>query len=121
MTLTKQQIIDAPVNGLQSVHVPEWGGNVYLKPPSQADFESFLASVPKDAKGNYEEGGLPARFVILCATDENGVRLFSDDDFDTVNAFPAKVVSKLQKSCQDLCGIDEMVEAMVGKSETTGS
>ena len=110
--LTRQSIIEANDIGTGKISVPEWGGDVYVKSPSIRERDILGAysrkylEVVTDKKGEpvLDENKNPKlRFIqseeaekafsdfrlykvgfSLC--DENGARLFSDEDIETILA-----------------------------------
>lgn len=108
--LDKKAIIEANDIGMGKINVPEWGGDVYVKSPSIRErdilggYSRKYLEIEKDKKGDpvLDENKNPKlKFVggeeaekafqdyrlfrvgfSLC--DENGKRLFSDDEIETI-------------------------------------
>jgi hypothetical protein len=56
------------------------------------------------------------RLIAKCLVDDNGLRLFSDDEYEIVAEWPASVTVKLFEVCSRLCGLDEDDKEMVAKN-----
>ncbi|WP_442765102.1 hypothetical protein [Sulfurospirillum cavolei] len=110
--LDRQSIIDAADISTGKINVPEWGGEVYVKSPSIRErdilggYTRKYLEVVKDKKGEPvldESGNTKVKFIqseeaekafsafrlykvgfSLC--DENGKRLFGDEEIETVLA-----------------------------------
>ena len=75
MTLTREQIL-ASRKGRKPVllEVPEWGGEVYVRVLSAADQMVLSDGVePKE---------MAIKVILHCLVDEDGERIFGDDDVD---------------------------------------
>lgn len=76
--LTRDQILEADDLARKAVSVPQWGGTVYVRTMTGAERDAFEVSIV--APGAEKYVNLRARVVALCAVDEAGRRLFSDED-----------------------------------------
>lgn len=56
---------------------------------------------------NRDTRGLRAKVVMYAACDENGDRLFGDDDFDRVSSLPSPVLTELFDAAADLNGLTD--------------
>jgi len=108
--LNKEEIIKANDIGMGKISVPEWGGEVYVKAPSIKDRDTLgnysrkYLEVEKDKKGEpiLDENKNPKLKFIggeeaekafqdyrlyrvgFAICDENGKRLFSDEEIETI-------------------------------------
>lgn len=85
MSLTKEQILGADDLPRHTVSVPEWGGDVsfrHLTAREQASLETIQATLSGVEEGRTVLDTLEyaTRFVVLCVCDDQGKRLFADDD-----------------------------------------
>lgn len=98
----------------EAVHVPEWGGDVYIKTMSARDRLSFEAAV----KSNPELVLAPTLLAFtLC--DEEGKLLFAQGDVDALHDQPWGVLSRLYQHAARLNALKaEDVEAAEGESQT---
>jgi hypothetical protein len=58
-------------------------------------------------KVEYAPQNIRARLVAFCCVNEDGSRVFSDDDVEALGNAPADVLDPLYSSAQKLCGIRE--------------
>ncbi len=124
MALSKDDILKAKDAKLEEVHVPEWGGSVFIRSMTGVERDSFDASnFTKDRKGGEYQVNLAnmrARLLSLTICDENGVRLF--EDAGKLGGKSAKVLSRLFEIAQRLSGITkEEVEDAAKNSEPVPS
>ena len=93
MALTADQSLAADDLGLLEVKVKEWGGSVYLRVMSVGELDAYQ----KEWIGKRETGvdNFRAKFLARCLCDEQGQRLFSDEQIEKLASKSAKVVSKL--------------------------
>lgn len=81
MSLSKEAILSAK-SPAREVHVPEWGGSVFVKCLSGTEREAWerWLSESQSQQGTmfvlYGRAGL----LVRCLVDESGARLFCDDD-----------------------------------------
>lgn len=79
--LSVQQIFDAQDFETKDVEVPEWGGTVRIKTLSASERDEFETSTVKTNKAGRQEQNLEnfrARYVALCAINEDGSPLFKN-------------------------------------------
>lgn len=93
MALTADQILAADDLGLLKVHVKEWGGDVFIRVMTVGELDAYQ----KEWVGKRETGvdNFRAKFLARCLCDEQGQRLFSDEQIEKLASKSAKVVSKL--------------------------
>jgi len=109
MGLTREQILAARRNRKpQRFEVPEWGGEVFIRVLSAED-QMALAD-GEDSKQ------VPVK--VLCATlvDEDGTRLFTDDDAAELAREDFPVIMRVFSEAAKLNGLStkELDEAMAG-------
>jgi hypothetical protein len=119
MALSKDQIFGASDRKVEVVPVPEWGGDVILKTISGTDrdaFEDSLSTVDED--GNYQPNILnaDARLLVKCIVDEDGNRVFSDGDADSLGSKSAPVLARLARKARELNSIGLDVKAAVDEA-----
>lgn len=77
--LTKSDIQAVNDHKREEVHVPEWGGSLFVRTLSGQERDAFEAS-QMGAKGDAKLQDIRARFVVACACDEKGEALFEAKD-----------------------------------------
>lgn len=106
-TLTKLQIIEAQDIQKELVKVPEWGGDVYVKMMTGKERDTFESSL-FETKGDDRKQNLVnmrARLAAMTIVDDNGTRLFSDDDVNALGKKSARALDRIFKVAQKLNGI----------------
>lgn len=80
--LTREAILAADDLPLTKVEVPGWGGHLFIRPMKAGDRDEFEDWAFK--AGQKQSPDLArqrrARMIVACATDAEGVRLFSNED-----------------------------------------
>ena len=91
------------------VEVPEWGGALYVRSLTGAERDAFEATwFAGEGRGRtVNMANLRARLVVLCAVDEDGIRLFADDDAEALGAKSAQALDRLFDAAQKLNGFSE--------------
>lgn len=96
MPLTRDQIL-ASRPRLTPVDVPEWGGEVLLRPLSVAGLIAFM-----DAREKLPAVALYPQLVAASACDEEGRPLFGDDDLAALQAKDFEVVKRVGEAAMRL-------------------
>lgn len=110
--LSKEQIFAADKKKSKDIPVKEWGGTVRLQELSAADrdlweAESFITEPGDDGESQprFNPKQARARLVVRCLVDENGKRMFSDDEVAAVGSLSASSVQKLFNTARTLNAI----------------
>lgn len=91
MNLNRDDILGRPVDlPREEVHVPEWGGSVWVRMLTGAERDRFEMTVTDTQRVNFR-----ARLVVMCACDERGIRLFHDGDVLALGNQPAPALVRL--------------------------
>lgn len=127
--LSKQSILQVKDAVIERVSVPEWGGDVYIRSITAAErgLIEAAAATYKESKG--KDASFARTFTVkmlamgLC--DEEGKRLFSDDEVSQLAQKNAKVVSRLAEVAQRLSGFAkedlEELERNLSQAQAEGS
>lgn len=80
--LSKDQILSADDTQYEDVPVPEWGGEVRIRGLSGTEVDRYEQSVLRLRKGKQDLAlmNATARLVAWCMIDEDGSRLFVNED-----------------------------------------
>ena len=91
--LTKDQIVAANDLGLLKVTVPDWGGDVFIRVMTVGERDAY----EREWIGKRETGidNFRAKFLARCLCDENGKRLFSDEEVGLLASKNARTCSML--------------------------
>lgn len=117
MTLSRDDILNTDDLEKREVEVPRWNGSVYVRELTGRERDAFeneiLTGDPNDPDVNTEN--LRARLLVRTLCDEDGERLFGDDEMDELAGKSGAVLSQLFEEAQDLNGMtaDDM-EALTG-------
>lgn len=124
--LTAEAILAADDLQPEAVHVPEWGGPVYVRAMNAAERDEWdlYLSARREAKAagetDYIYRNARARLVVLCACDAEGNRLFGDDQAEALGRKSGRALERVFDTAWRKNGLGaEHVEAMQGNSETT--
>lgn len=108
----------------EDVEVPEWGGRVRVKSLTGKERDALEASmiVGKGKNANVNMSNLRAKLVARAVVDEDGKRLFNDDDIAALGAKSAAALTRVYEVAQRLSGItQEDVDELTKNSETAQS
>ena len=117
--LDKNAILAAADLKSQDIDVPEWGGTVRVKTLSGIERERFLATVAATEPGtdpNQRMGILIRHLLVTTLVGEDGLRLFSDDDVDTLGTKSAEVLQRLFIVAQTLNGLGAKAQDNITKN-----
>ena len=116
MSLSRDQILQADDIKKESVNIPQWGGEVWVKGLTGAERDAFEISIMEFREGKKPKMVLENMRAKLCAMtvcDEKGNRIFKDDDVLALGKKSAKALSLIFDKAQELNGLsDEDVEKL---------
>lgn len=99
MLLTKEAILAAQDLRCIDVDVPEWGGPVRLRPLTGAERERLQERVKKDT------GKFSAWLLSESIVGEDGNRIFSQADIDSLLTKNGAVLDRLALRCTEINGL----------------
>lgn len=118
--LNRQSILDAVDIQQEQVSVPEWGGDVlvYGLTAGEKDvYEDGMVNATGKKKVTLKDA--TARLCSMCIKDENGDRLFSNDDIAALGKKSAKAMERISDAAMRLSGMTKGdIEEIVKNSET---
>ena len=115
--LTREAILQADDLPRELVEVPEWGGALYVRALTGAERDAFEQSIVETRGKNTRMNlrNIRARLVALTVVDEDGNRLFSDDDVEALGRKSAAALNRVFEVAQRLSGLrPEDVEELAG-------
>jgi hypothetical protein len=116
MTLSRQAILDAPDAVIEKVSVPEWGDDIYVRAMSGIERDEFEASVRRNGVMVYTN--YRAKLLTRVLVNENGTRIFTDQDARALGKKNAKIINRLFEKAAELSGMsDEEADETEGNSE----
>lgn len=104
--LTKEQIFSKEDKKYKEVEVPEWGGTVRVTVMSGGDKDRWEGGL-LGKNGNINYTNMRAKMVAYCCVDENGKRLFSDDDIIKLSKKSAIALERVYTACAEINVITE--------------
>ena len=122
--LTKEQILRVKDIETRTVNVPEWGGDVLVRGMTGIERDAFEAKIldqsGKKTKVNLQNAR--ARLVSITVVDEEGNRLFTENEIVLLGTKSATALSRVYDVAASLSGIsDDDIEELLGNSEATTS
>jgi hypothetical protein len=118
--LTKADILGQQDIVTEDLFVPEWDAWVKVKVMTAAERDHFEASsVQREGKKiSMNLQGIRARLCILCLVDEDGNRMFTDEDEYALGTKAGPAVDRIFTVAQRINGLrDEDVNALAKNSE----
>lgn len=107
--LNRESILGAEDLPREKVLTPEWGAGtfVYVGTMSGAERDSFEQTILEDKKadGKAKLVNVRAKLAVRVVQDEQGQRLFTDDDAEALGRKSAKVLDRIFDVGQRLNGI----------------
>ena len=117
MSLSRDQILQAARNAkiqLDKLHVPELGGDIYVRGMSgkeRDEFEEGLRIRKGKRTGQSDLRNFRARLAVKVIVTEDGQRILQDDDAAIFGQMPAGVLDRIISRCTELSGMaDEEAE-----------
>lgn len=107
--LGRNDILGAEDRATADVECPEWGGTVRLRSITGAQRDAFEQSclIQKGRERRINMRNARAKLIIMCAVDETGGKLFSDEDLAALAKKNAKPIDRLYGEAQKLCGLSD--------------
>jgi hypothetical protein len=102
--MLKTKIFDAIDVKTREVKVPEWNVTLFVRSMSGTDRARFKAIADRLQKEG-KEADADSWLLILTAVDEQGNRIFSDEDFEKLNSKSATVLTHVAKEALIVNGL----------------
>lgn len=100
------------------VHVPEWGGDVYVRVLPGTERDQWDAWSIKSSKRE-DYANWRSKLCSLCLVDEAGNRLFSDNEMSELSKKSGAVLARLYLICRRVNAFDSRdVEELEKNSES---
>ena len=117
MNLSKQDILKQHKIQVESVQVPEWQGEVFVRQMTAKQRDDFESSMLGNNKNRYKN--IRGRLAAFCLCDENGQRLFDDKDAEQLGDLQASALDRLLPVIQRLNGMsnDDLEELKKTKAK----
>lgn len=115
--LTREAILSANDLARESLTVPEWGGDVWVRTLTAAERDTWEQQVrdQTDDSGAVGQRRLKSMLAVLTVVDNDGARLFADDDVEALDEKSAAAVDRIWQVACRLNGLtDGDVEELAG-------
>lgn len=105
--LSKKDILLAKDIKTEKVSVPEWGGDVLVRGLTGAERDEFEGSIVQieGKKQTMDMGNIRARLCAMSMVDEQGVRIFDEEDVDELGKKSASALQRIFEVTQRLSGL----------------
>lgn len=102
--LNREMILSAGDLRHEKVEMPEWGGHVYVSSVSAADWMDFQDAAIKGKEDQGQSNTAPwvGRMLVRTIVDEQGQRLFADEDAPILMRKPLTVINRLYRAADRL-------------------
>lgn len=116
MAIGKQDILGAKDTAVRAIDIPEWGGPAFIRVLPGPDLDALSGAQHKlGGENSKTPARLAAEVVGRCLCDENGVRLFTDDEIGALAGKSARVLTRLAQACLEWNGLgDQAFEVTKG-------
>jgi hypothetical protein len=107
--LTREAFLAATALPTETVTIPELGGVIEMRGLSAATRDEFEKTM-WEKKGKTRQlnmQNIRARLVAMCAVDEAGQRLFTEEDVAAIGEIRADVIDRLFSVAQRLSGLGD--------------
>lgn len=113
MALTREQILQSDDRPVERINVPEWGGEVCVRAMSGADRDAFESALI--VNGRQTLVNVRARAAALCICDQDGQRLFSEEDVQALGQRSGAALDRIFQVVQRMNHLSAQdVEALAG-------
>ena len=123
MALTKEQILAADDMGLLKLHVPEWGGDVFIRVMTVGERDAYENEWQRKKETGVDD--FRTKFLVRCLVDEKGRRLFDNGDVAKLAEKSARVMNRVWMAAMEHNNLSEQsIEELAKNSEpglTAGS
>jgi hypothetical protein len=122
MLLSRDAILQTNDLPTELVHVPEWGGDVYVRAMSGAERDAFEVAVVSNP-GKHQTlnlANIRARLVATTVVDQQGVRLFTDADVAALGGKSAAALDRVVEVAQRLSAVSDGDVEQLAKNSVSG-
>jgi hypothetical protein len=102
MLLSREQILAAKDQEVKKISVPEWGGEVYIRPMSSRDRDKYEAEIIAMRSSGKIYENLRARLAVRSVCDSDGNLIFKDEDVELVGSKGAAALNRIFSAASKL-------------------
>ena len=103
MSLTRDDILAISDVVIEKLEMQDWGGDVYIKTISGADYVALQALKP--GQGDDEDPDSLEKVIVIGTCDEKGTCLFNNDDIPALKNKAFKNLERLSMKILELNGL----------------
>lgn len=107
MSLSRDKILKANDLKLVKLAVPEWGGDVYLRPLTGKGRDAYDAGIYDVNTKKLRSENIRARLVLLTACDDKGALLFTEADIEALGGKSGKALDRIFTAAQSLNAVTD--------------
>lgn len=111
--LSRKEILEGKIDlKRETINVPEWGGDVIVSEMDGTTRDHFETTTAiRDEKGRVANAR--AKLVSYCVVNEDGERIFSDEDIPAIGKLPSGLLTRIAKTAMRLNGLSsaDVIEA----------
>jgi hypothetical protein len=122
--LSRDAILAADDIEYDTLEVPQWGGTVRVRALTGTERDAYEASMSQQRGKNYVRNlaNIRAKLVVKCVVDDDGVRIFTDQDAPALGKKSAAALDLIFEVAAKLSRLsEEDVDELAGKSESDQS
>lgn len=129
--LTAEAILKANDLPYEDINVPEWGGIVRVRGATALEASEYSESMVVRKKTKNKEGdddteieinplNSQCKLVVRCVVDEDGNRIFKDEDAASLGKKNTRAVERVFRRVQELSGMTKKARDEIVKNSETG-
>ena len=104
--LSRDDILNADDLTIETIAVPEWGGEVNVKTLTGAEKDKWeTARARPDGSPNLQN--VRGSIVSICVCDEEGKAIFTPKDVAALGKKSARALDRVLEKCKELNGVTE--------------
>lgn len=107
MVLTRDAILAVDDLPREEMHIPEWGGSVFVRAMTGAERDTYEMGLYLAHKNGATSDTVRSQIATRCMVDEQGNRLFSDKDAAALARKSGAVLERVRQVAARLSGMDE--------------
>ena len=127
--LSRDDVLKAQDMRTETVHVPEWDGDVIVRTLRGDEYEHYEESLlgGRGRSRHVIYGEIRAKLLVACIVNENGDRVFTEKDIDALKSKSAAALDRVWTVAQRLNGLSaEDIEGLAknygaDRSDDSGS
>jgi hypothetical protein len=116
--LNRDEILSADDLEKKKVHVPEWGGSVFIRMMTGAERDAYEIMMFGEDNKKKTFVNMRAKFLAFTIVDESGKPIFTDSDIEALGKKGIKPIDRVYTAARKLNALsDEDVDEILKKSD----